>query len=115
MVVVFCTFLQVQIVSQAVGQKEGEAIFRYYPAMPGNSTCCMHEKEQLQRQHMAACFFADSQDCVRPVTTISNLMDQHGVHDISINLLKVMLHLTIVHLILQLAESACKNLGLAHA
>ena len=106
LVVASCTLLQVHIVSQAVGHTEGEAMFRYYPAMPGNSTCCVREKEQLQREHMAAHFFADSQDCICPVTTISHLMDQHGVHEV--NLLKVRLHqavrLTSVHLVLQLAH-----------
>ena len=103
-----CTLLQVQVVSTAVGQTEGEAVFRYFPAMPGNSTCHVHEKERLQREHMAAHFFNDSQDCVCPVTTISHLMDQRGMHEIG--LLKVRLHqavrLTTIHLVLQLAESA---------
>lgn len=89
--------------SQAVGQTEGKAVFRYYPAMPGNSTCHVHEKQQLQREHMAGRFFADSQDCVCPVTTISHLMDQHGTHEI--HLLKVRLCeavcLTMMHLVLR--------------
>lgn len=79
--------LQVNIVPQAVGQTKGEAVFRYYPAMPGNSTCHVHEKQQLQRRYMAAHFFTNAQDCVCPVTTISHLMDQHGVQEI--DLLKV--------------------------
>lgn len=76
--------------SEAVRRTEGEAVFRYYPAMPGNSTCRVHEKQQLQREHMAAHYFTDSQDSVCPVTTISHLIEQHGVHEI--NLLKVSLH-----------------------
>ena len=108
LVMLSCTFLQVQVLTTAVGQTEGEAVFRYYPAMPGNSTCHVHEKEQLQREHMAAHFFNDSQDCVCPVTTISHLMNKCGLHDI--NLLKVRLHqavrLTKLHTVFQLAESA---------
>lgn len=103
-----CKFLQVQVLTTAVGQTEGEAVFRYYPAMPGNSTCRVREKEQLQHDRMAAHFFNDSQDCVCPVTTISHLMDKCGMHEI--NLLKVRLHqavrLTRMHLMLRLADSA---------
>ena len=75
------------IVPQEVGQTEGEAVFRYYPAMPGNSTCHVHEKQQLQDQHMAAHFFTNADDCVCPVTTISHVVEQHDLHEI--NLLKV--------------------------
>lgn len=81
------TLLQVKIVPQAVGQTEGEAVFRYYPAMPGNSTCHVREKQQLQHQHTAAHFFTDAEDCVCPVTTISHLMERHDSQEI--NLLKV--------------------------
>ncbi|KAL3142502.1 hypothetical protein ABBQ38_002826 [Trebouxia sp. C0009 RCD-2024] len=77
----------VKTVPQAVGQAEGEAVFRYYPAMPGNSTCHVPEKQQLQHQHMAAHFFTNAEDCVCPVTTISHLMERHDLQEI--NLLKI--------------------------
>lgn len=76
-----------QVVSQAVGQAEGEAVFRYYPAMPGNSTCHVVEKQELQRGRMADYFFEGTQDCVCPVTTVSHLLEQHHIQELG--LLKV--------------------------
>ena len=72
---------------QAVRQAEGEAVFRFYPAMPGNSTCHVMEKQQLQKQHMAQHFFDSSDDCVCSVTTVSHLIDEHNLQEIG--LLKV--------------------------
>ncbi|DBA81538.1 hypothetical protein WJX77_007263 [Trebouxia sp. C0004] len=77
----------VRIIPQAVAEAEGEKVFRYYPAMPGNSTCHVQEKEQLQRGIMPDHFFLGSQDRTCPVTTISSLMEKHGV--CQVDLLKV--------------------------
>ena len=62
-------------------------MFRYYPAMPGNSTCRVQEKEQLQRGNMPDHFFDGSQDCICAVTTVSSLMAQHNISQV--DLLKV--------------------------
>ncbi len=64
-------------------------MFRYYPAMPGNSTCHVQEKEQLQRSIMPDHFFLGSQDRTCPVTTISSLMEKHNI--CQVDLLKVQL------------------------
>ncbi|KAL0026049.1 hypothetical protein WJX79_005299 [Trebouxia sp. C0005] len=77
----------VRIIPQAVAEAEGEKVFRYYPAMPGNSTCHVQEKEQLQRSIVPDHFFLNSQDRRCPVTTISSLMDKHGI--CQVDLLKV--------------------------
>ncbi|DBB10651.1 TPA: hypothetical protein ACH3X3_007160 [Trebouxia sp. C0006] len=77
----------VQIIPQAIAEAEGEKVFRYYPAMPGNSTCHVQEKEQLQRSIMPDHFFLGSQDRTCPVTTISCLMEKHGI--CQVDLLKV--------------------------
>lgn len=79
--------MQVQIIPQAIAEAEGEEVFRYYPAMPGNSTCHVQEKEQLQRSIMPDHFFLGSQDRTCPVTTISCLMEKHGI--CQVDLLKV--------------------------
>ncbi len=81
--------MQVRIIPQAVAEAEGEEVFRYYPAMPGNSTCHVQEKEQLQRSIMPDHFFLGSQDRTCPVTTISSLMEKHGI--CQVDLLKVRL------------------------
>ena len=56
--------------------------------MPGNSTCHVQDKEELQGM-MPDYFFADAQDCDCPVTTISKLIHDHGITHI--DLLKVWL------------------------
>lgn len=81
--------MQVRVIPQAIAEAEGEKVFRYYPAMPGNSTCHVQEKEQLQRSIMPDHFFLGSQDWTCPVTTISNLMVKHGI--CQVDLLKVQL------------------------
>lgn len=85
----FSATVQVRIIPQAIAEAEGEKVFRYYPAMPGNSTCLVQEKEQLQRGNMPDHFFLGSQDRTCPVTTISSLMEKHGI--CQLDLLKVQL------------------------
>lgn len=60
--------------------------------MPGNSTCHVEEKEQLQRGEMADSFFEGGQDCMCPVTTISSLMDKCDITQV--DLLKVDRHIS---------------------
>ncbi len=83
-------------------------MFRYYPAMPGNSTCHVQEKEQLQRGIMPDRFFNGSQDRTCPVTTISSLMEKHGI--CQVDLLKVQplfLLLGEVVMALMVSRAAC--------
>ena len=77
------------MIAQAVGSEVGEMQIRYYPNMPGNSTCHVQEKVSLQGDMMPDFFFADGQDCVCPVTTVSQLMRDHDIKHI--DLLKVRL------------------------
>lgn len=79
--------LQVRVVPAAIGAQEGQVVFRYFPSMPGNSTCHVQEKERLQRGRMPDHFFDDSQDCACRMTTVSSLMEQQGI--CQIDLLKV--------------------------
>ena len=79
--------LQVQVVPAAVGTEVGQRQFRYYPAMPGNSTCQVKEKEQLQKRIQSRRYFADAEDLVCPVTSVSALMESHGIQ--RIDLMKV--------------------------
>lgn len=78
--------MQVAVIPEAVSNEVGELQFRYYPHMPGNSTCHVQEKEELQGM-MPAYFFADAQDCICPVTTVSKLIEDNSIE--VINLLKV--------------------------
>lgn len=75
-----------KVIPSAVSSEEGELQFRYYPHMPGNSTCHVAEKEALQGM-MPAYFFEDAEDHVCPVTTISKLMEDYTIAQI--DLLKV--------------------------
>lgn len=77
---------KVQVIPSAVSSEEGELQFRYYPHMPGNSTCHVAEKEALQGM-MPAYFFEDAEDHVCPITTISKLMEDYQITHI--DLLKV--------------------------
>lgn len=70
-----------------MGSELGELQIRFYPNMPGNSTCHVQEKVDLQGEMTPDFFFADSQDCTCPVTTVSQLMEDHGMS--CIDLLKV--------------------------
>jgi len=65
----------------------GELQIRFYPNMPGNSTSHVQEKVDLQGEMMPDLFFAYAEDCVCPVTTVSQLMKDHDISHI--DLLKV--------------------------
>ena len=65
----------------------GELQIRFYPNMPGNSTIHVQEKVDLQGEMMPDLFFAYAEDCVCPVTTVSQLMKDHDISHI--DLLKV--------------------------
>lgn len=80
--------MQVQVIAKAVGSESGQLQFRYFPTMPGNSTCHVQEKEDLQGEMMTDLgFFEGAQDCICPVTTISQVMRDHAIQQI--DLLKV--------------------------
>ena len=79
--------VQVQVIPKAVGPKLGELQIRFYPNMPGNSTCHVQEKLELQGDVMPESFFADAEDCVCPVTTVSHLLKDHDIS--RVDLLKV--------------------------
>ena len=85
-----------QVITKAVGDKPGELKFRYYPAMPGNSTCHVQEKLDLQGESMPEWFFEGAQDVVCPVTTISQIMQDYDIDHI--DLLKVSEHLQLAQL-----------------
>ncbi len=82
-----CLASQVRVIPKAVGAELGELQIRFYPNMPGNSTCHVQEKVELQGEMMPELFLADAEDCVCPVTTVSQLMKDHGISHI--DLLKV--------------------------
>ena len=75
------------MVPKAVGAELGELHIRFYPNMPGNSTSHVQEKVDLQGEMMPDLFFAYAEDCVCPVTTVSQLMKDHDISHI--DLLKV--------------------------
>ena len=81
--------VQVTVIPAAVGDQAGELEFRYYPHMPGNSTCHTQEKWELQGSSPEY-LFLEAQDCLCPVTTISALMEEHAIA--AIHLLKVHMH-----------------------
>ena len=81
-----CAAVQVTVIPAAVGDKPGELQFRYYPHMPGNSTCHTQEKWDLQGS-FPEYLFSEAQDCMCPVTTVSALMDEHNIA--AVDLLKV--------------------------
>lgn len=97
--------MQVQVIPKAVGAKLGELQIRVYPNMPGNSTCHVQEKMDLQGEMMQESFFADAQDSVCPVTTISQLIKDNDLSHI--DLLKVRCNLV--------ASSQLALLALLHA
>ena len=67
-----CTYLCLQ--PKAIGAELGELQIRFYPNMPGKSTSHVQEKVDLQGEVMPQLFFADAEDCVCPVTTVTQLM-----------------------------------------
>ena len=44
--------IQVTVIPMAVGSELGELQFRYFPNMPGSSTCHVQEKEDIQGDMM---------------------------------------------------------------
>ena len=55
--------------------------------MPGNSTCHVQKKLDLQGESMPDFFFQDAQDVVCPVTTVSHIMRDYNIKHV--DLLKV--------------------------
>lgn len=80
--------MQVHVIAKAVGSETGQLLFRYFPSMPGNSTCHVQEKEDLQGELMTDLWlFEGAHDYICPVTTVSQVMRDHAIQHI--DLLKV--------------------------